>query len=703
MSVKIRIIGNQQTNEYQDAIFFKELLEKEFINTSVTGEILIICNATLFGQDVKDVDLIVIGKLDKCQIVIKTKATTSKTKKKIFEQELEQIKERNLIIKYFCFVIETKRQRVEDIQLEGLTLFIKYNGRLKDITFQSEKQKYALLDFFRDKIENPPYICNFIWLRNVSGNSIKELLGDYPDAFNKHNYLPNTFGLRWLFSLACIQSAPYNPINKETNQLEKYCRFNSFYQNKMPNFDKFSEVFDLFTKAKKVMGDLTRKKIEQITKKLLDKQKYAQAIGEKLVIISGRAGTGKTIKLLHIAYDLAVNQGARCLILTYNNALVSDIKRILAFSEMPDGVDTYSVHISTLHKFFYDVLCGFEIGTSKSINDKIFIDNFTRKGKYESLLKEFYEYIEKKVVEKQDLEKIMKTRHQQIAWDYVFIDEAQDWTDIEKELIYFIFGKERTIIADGYDQLIRSQKKCIWEQGLKKDDFNKPPPEKKGLRQKYNLVNFVKQVAEKMYVYWDVEPKDDFIGGKVIIKTGDFTKELYDSEFKICKNYGNVAYDMIFFTPPSHVLKEQKIDRFGNKKSVGSFRLLQEFADKGIKIWDGTNTDSFSIYSSDLESHRLFQYDSCRGLEGWTVVCLELDEFIRYKFEAFKEENIPAEQNRLESFDDKRDRFVNLWTLIPLTRAIDTLIITLKNPESKIAKVLKDIYQNNPDYIEWGG
>lgn len=55
----------------------------------------------------------------------------------------------------------------------------------------------------------------------------------------------------------------------------------------------------------------------------------------------------------------------------------------------------------------------------------------------------------------------------------------------------------------------------------------------------------------------------------------------------------------------------------------------------------------------------------------------------------------------LESFEEKRDKFVYLWSLIPLTRAIDTLIITLDNPNSKVGKVLRKVYENNPDYVQW--
>ena len=710
MSVKIRIKGNHKTNEYKDAIVLKEIFEKEFINTSAKGEILIISNATLFGQDTKDVDLIVIGKLDQCIINVKTKTKTDRKKiadanmaeekERALEIELEQRKERVLSISDFCFVIEVKGHCAEDIQLEGPTLLVRYNGRLHDVTTQSESQKYSLLDYFKDRINNAPHICNFIWLKNIGSDSLKKLLGDNLKIIEKHNYLPNVFGLRWLFTLACLQSTPFipiNPIDSNIYKLGKYCYFSSWYNKLNYGFhEMMNEVFDVFVKAKQGMGDLTRKKLKLITADILKDQQYVQAIGEKLVIISGRAGTGKTIKLLNIACDLVVKREARVLILTYNHALVGDIKRIFTLEGIPDDVDSYSANISTLHKFFYELLCGFEIGTTIGKNDKVFIDDYI--DKYYELLKEFYEYIYNDVIKKQDLEKLMTTRHQQIAWDYVLIDEAQDWDDMEKELIYFIFGKEKVIVADGLDQLVRSQKKCDWTQGGKsRIDFFRAPG-KKGLRQKCNLIHFVNQVAEKLDVTWGVEPETKLYGGKIIVKIGDYTRDLHDRELKICKDNKNSAFDMMFLVPPGLVTKKKE-RKYGKDKTIRSFCMIKEYEEKGIKIWDGTNTDLRTEYPVSLEEHRLFQYESCRGLEGWTVVCLELDEFMDYKFKTFKE--VDTGRLLLEAFEEKRNKFVSLWTLIPLTRAIDTLIITIKDSKSKIAKVLKDIAQNNPDNIEW--
>ena len=130
--------------------------------------------------------------------------------------------------------------------------------------------------------------------------------------------------------------------------------------------------------------------MEKITKRLIKDQKYGDSIGKKLLVIAGRAGTGKTVKLLRFSYDLARNHGKRCLILTYNLALVSDIKRLLALCRMPDDVDGYSVNIETLHKFFYELAIGFDFG-KKSEKGNRYIDDFI--PKYRSYLADINEFI----------------------------------------------------------------------------------------------------------------------------------------------------------------------------------------------------------------------------------------------------------------------------------------------------------------------
>jgi hypothetical protein len=189
------------------------------------------------------------------------------------------------------------------------------------------------------------------------------------------------------------------------------------------------------------------------------------------------------------------------------------------------------------------------------------------------------------------------------------------------------------------------------------------------------------------------------IGGKIVISTKAYSKELHEKELKRCKECGNTEYEMLFLVPPKLVEKYKSENEFGKPVEIRSFKLANSFKSMGIDIWDGTNTDLRTQYTVELTQHRLLQYESCRGLEGWTVVCLELDEFIKYRMEAFKDE--ATDELALESYEEKRDKFVYLWSLIPLTRAIDTLVITVNDPKSDIGKALRKVYESNPDFVEW--
>lgn len=55
----------------------------------------------------------------------------------------------------------------------------------------------------------------------------------------------------------------------------------------------------------------------------------------------------------------------------------------------------------------------------------------------------------------------------------------------------------------------------------------------------------------------------------------------------------------------------------------------------------------------------------------------------------------------LESSEERKRRFLYNWAMIPLTRAIDTLIITIKDSSSKTAQILRKISKNYADFVSW--
>lgn len=87
----------------------------------------------------------------------------------------------------------------------------------------------------------------------------------------------------------------------------------------------------------------------------------------------------------------------------------------------------------------------------------------------------------------------------------------------------------------------------------------------------------------------------------------------------------------------------------------------------------------------------MLQYDFVRGLEGWSVCCMELEQMVKEKRKEYSGKSNPL---LLQSKADSIKKHIDNWLMIAMTRAIDTLIITLNDSLSNEGKVLKK-YQKN--------
>jgi hypothetical protein len=172
-----------------------------------------------------------------------------------------------------------------------------------------------------------------------------------------------------------------------------------------------------------------------------------------------------------------------------------------------------------------------------------------------------------------------------------------------------------------------------------------------------------------------------------------YDRQLHNTLREECEESGNKPYEMMFLVPPCLVHREGK--------DLRHFKFIQEFKEWGIQLWDGTNPIMRSEYPTDVEEHRIFQYDSCRGLEGWSIICLWLDEFVDYKKDIFQPEIGQQRLLGLYGTEEEQKLFAYRWSLIALTRAIDTIVISLRNPKSELGIMLNEIAQLCPDFVEW--
>jgi hypothetical protein len=103
-------------------------------------------------------------------------------------------------------------------------------------------------------------------------------------------------------------------------------------------------------------GYLTKKKIDRISKQLTNEKEIFNELNKSLIIIQGKAGTGKSSELLLLMMR-CLKQNKNILYLTYNKLLIYDIAKTVKTyinSRISQEAQSFGEHpIMTLHAFFY--------------------------------------------------------------------------------------------------------------------------------------------------------------------------------------------------------------------------------------------------------------------------------------------------------------------------------------------------------------
>lgn len=661
MSVNVFVRGAEKdSDEYQAALKLKNIIQSTVPNSAI-GEIVLFASATLFGQDVKDVDLMMIGSLQNYKEYLGFNVSEKEDGKYVgshYEKD-------NVEILDFCTTIEIKRHDISGVSVNGTDFYVKYKEGPHCVTTQSNKQKISAMNFFKQTISLSPFITNIIWFTQVAQEDIDSLLTNNGKKMPS-NVIGADFSFKDLMQLLVYQKNPY--------KTKRGYIFDSDYKG--CSVEKINDALALFTKKKETMGELSRRRIEMITNKAFSNNSLIDTQG-KVSIYRGRAGTGKTVGLIQTAIQLVDEHQARVLILTYNKALVSDIRRLFALAELPDMFDEHCVYVNTMHSYFYKL--SNEVLYDGKMSGAKFIDN------YRSVLKELNDFMEDED-SIQFVRELVRT-DSQLDWDYVLIDEAQDWINLERDIVLKLFDKGKIIVADGGLQFVRNEDVCDWSVIRERNNIKL----KYCLRQKENLVQFLNIYSQKVEMSGaKILSNNNMPGGKVIILSQNDGKEIYKKELERLTEAGNIAYDMLFLAPHSLVRKSGGESEFAYKS---------DFENHGIYVWDGTNSINREGYTVVADEVRVLQYNSARGLEGWTVVCMDFDVFLNEKESEYVDGGVDA--LLLESPEERKKKYLFNWAMIPLTRAIDTLIITLKDSDSKVGKLLKEIADENSDYVMW--
>ena len=561
-------------------------------------------------------------------------------------------------IQSFLVTIELKGFILEQIDIHpfgNLTAKYKKDPDDKSVSDQSHKQKHALrtalVTHLRHKFWHKDvdvYVYNLIWLNRIEKTNFYAEYGQH----DEWNILAGKeISINEL--LKAIAFSGESAIWEDDHYLVN--SFRKVSANPSLLLDNVKEVCDILGKSKSAQSNLTRHKLEAIAQNFVEDTKIELG---KITVLKGRAGTGKTIRLLQFARQCCeLNQ--KCVFLTYNLALVGDIRRLLAFT---DFYDDSLMRIETMHYFFSEIMKLYGIDNAY-INDENFEEIYNiRLGELKT--------------------KIEETK-QPLDWDFVLVDEAQDWTTNEIDVLISLFSLEQIVIADGVDQFVRSTKKNAWnDAGNDLFHINYT----KSLRQKSNLVAFVNAFAQKAGIDWQVEENEKLMGGRVIIAPAISAKLLQEVKDD-CLGKENALYDILVL-----LTSDASQPKF-------MAQMLPLWKHKGVPLFDGTNKKNRELLSLNVDEARVFHYNSCRGIEGWSVFCTDLDVLVRERFISKK-----YPPRRIGETDyDRRMRIMKdiyMWILMPLTRAIDTLVITIREEKSEIGQLLYELSKMY-DFVEW--
>lgn len=646
----IEILGPQDTPEYTAARQLENLIAAAWPDalTSPKHHVRIVAAAKCYGENPRDIDLLVFADL--------ARRYTTRT---------GDNPPRQVLVSSFCLAIEVKDSPPEKVRFIGNLAEVRYHGGWKSASEQSHKQPHSVKNYLHREGVRAPFVVNLIWLRGVLERQLPTV---------RHNLVGAD--ATWETFLRRIADN-CQPRPMAGGALE----ITALYQNMQPNdLERAALVF-----AREMQPSaLDRRKMEEVCKRVIKGQQYGEKFGEQMLIYRGRGGTGKTVRLLQLAHDLYAERDCRVLILTYNKALVSDIRRLTALMRIGDDVTERSIGIQTVHSFLHAILTGLGVITAAS---RDFLQNYDR---YKAEALEML----RGAVEPGDIEKLIKKNTAAFSWDYIFVDEAQDFPTDERDLLFAIYDFRKFVLADGVDQLVRAHKRVNWRETVDRRD-TQIVQLNKGLRLKAGLGTFANAFARQIGLDgWSVEPNFDAPGGRVVVVEGSYLRgrTVHDEVVSRTREHLNHPVDMLFCVPPGLVERDEGGERFS--------RAAQRFVEWGYEVWDGASEVVRDSYPTKLDQLRVVQYDSCRGLEGWAAINLAFDELYDYKLRSFA----PTTEEAVVDFFDRDEatrRHALQWLMIPLTRAVDTLVIQVSPDDSFTKDKLRVAARECGSVVEW--
>lgn len=617
-----------------------------------------------------------------------------------------------LPVQSFVACVEVKNHSPDAVRRNGTHVEVQYGDAWHSASGQADAQVWALKGIqqyaeFGKIRRNKTYVQSVLWLPRVPAGTL--------DAGAANGRTSIFYAdLSWQ---KLIDNLKENSVQCKVNTLisqhqeQQYSQYHSYA----------SLVRTLTAKVEPTRLDLTR--INALTQKRFDadKQAYVRRLGSGLLMFRGRAGTGKTFALIQMAIHLA-REGKSTRIVTYNLGLISDMARSMSIirdhykdiSPIPD-IETRWMLMLELFRLSFGLDAVRRAGELYELRD--------REALFLHALRNARAFLKEKVPCCAASVKSKKCHCDQrkcVTWaeisdyrekisapyDFLLVDEGQDWSDEHRDLMYNIFGSERVIVADGVDQFV-DRIRCNWD----RSDItkNRVVPLRTSRRTKAATCDTIADIARILEVpNWDVEPDSTVTGGRITVLVEPQPRRAIERALDLlAEDLANQPQ----MHPVDALICFPHVGATPGTNYCNLFEMVQD--QKRADYWRGYDRETRQNreYPSRLTALRAVLYQSCRGMEGWTTLCMGLDQFYNHVI-ANPDIDIERLNNELKAdlgllftkpvFEKKlaseRRGYALNWLMIPLTRSMDHLIIHLSDADSVLGHVLQDI---DRDKISW--
>ncbi|MBL8649646.1 MAG: AAA family ATPase [Sphingopyxis sp.] len=513
---------------------------------SKTDMVRIFVGLKMHGQKIEDLDLVVIGTF--------AEARQFDVEWKFYPRDGEPFTPKSAKVRNFALVIEVKSHTATGVRFENSVASVRYvrNGQ-PSWECVTEKNRAQMFEF---KKWLDRFGLDYVHVQNlVLFTGLKER--DLPPR--PHVCIASDTSFERILNVLGQVTGPREQGRRVTLSFGSEEAFDRLIAPNSPLFTTLEPT------------PLDRRRMDLIAKTALP-DVWLEDLGERQILLKGRGGVGKTVILLQMAFRAFDQSGQRSLVLTFNKALVADMRRTMALLGVPRGVEGGGVAIETVHGFIGRLML--KLGIIADYSG--FLDDYD--GHKSSLLN----YLRSGAVTPEDLASIMRADATDFDWDLVFVDEGQDWPSDEIAILNAVYGPRRLVVSDGVDQYVRNSV-ADWTSDLAKGQSTMRRL-RKCLRMKANVASFVADVAGGLGLDdWDLVPNSDANGGRVIIFEGDLAAEpgRVTELVEAARELGNFAVDLLACVPPQSVIRTSS----GMGCAAAEAIVLS-----GGKVWDGCQT-----------------------------------------------------------------------------------------------------------------